>query len=232
MQRANEIARAEYSGKIMSASTELLSQLIEDRELGSAYRRLLIENKRIEDNDTFFRLMTWFFNYSLLWMDTVSADEKGLVDKQVVRTVSGAQGFHLTFSIVWDTMERTLRQRELDPDTLDHIMSRMVALRDKAKARQLDTTKLPAQQHNAPAEDDHRQKRSGANDPRDHVYYISADYCRDRRGMASLVFVGLQVRQSAEQTHLNTTSHQGLRQLLKRRIPVATFNEQLWATYA
>ena len=99
-----------------------------------------------------FRLMTWFFNYSILWMDTVSADEKGLVDKQVVRTVCGAQAFHLTFPVVWDTMVRTLRQRELDSDAFDNIMSRMVALRDEAKASKWDAANLLSQQNEAPAE--------------------------------------------------------------------------------
>ena len=152
MERANEIARAEYSGKIMGANMELLSQLVEDGELGLAFGRLSIENKRIEDKDMLFRLMTWFFNYSILWMDTVSADEKGLVDKQVVRTVCGAQAFHLTFPVVWDTMVRTLRQRELDSDAFDNIMSRMVALRDEAKASKWDAANLLSQQNEAPAE--------------------------------------------------------------------------------
>ena len=152
MERANEIARAEYSGKIMGANMELLSQLVEDGELGLAFGRLSIENKRIEDKDMLFRLMTWFFNYSILWMDTVSADEKGLVDKQVVRTVCGAQAFHLTFPVVWDTMVRTLRQRELDSDAFDNIMSRMVALRDEAKASKWDASNLLSQQNEAPAE--------------------------------------------------------------------------------
>ena len=152
MERANEIARAEYSGKIMGAHMELLSQLVEDVELGLAFGRLSIENKRIEDKDMLFRLMTWFFNYSILWMDTVSADEKGLVDKQVVRTVCGAQAFHLTFPVVWDTMVRTLRQRELDSDAFDNIMSRMVALRDEAKASKWDAANLLSQQNEAPAE--------------------------------------------------------------------------------
>ena len=152
MERANEIARAEYSGKIMGANMELLSQLVEDGELGLAFGRLSIENKRIEDKDMLFRLMTWFFNYLILWMDTVSADEKGLVDKQVVRTVCGAQAFHLTFPVVWDTMVRTLRQRELDSDAFDNIMSRMVALRDEAKASKWDAANLLSQHNEAPAE--------------------------------------------------------------------------------
>lgn len=152
MERANEIARAEYSGKIMGANMELLSQLVEDGELGLAFGRLSIENKRIEDKDMLFRLMTWFFNYSILWMDTVSADEKGLVDKQVVRTVCGAQAFHLMFPVVWDTMVRTLRQRELDSDAFDNIMSRMVALRDEAKASKWDAANLLSQQNEATAE--------------------------------------------------------------------------------
>ena len=152
MERANEIARAEYSGKIMGANMELLSQLVEDGELGLAFGRLSIENKRIEDKDMLFRLMTWFFNYSILWMDTVSADEKGLVDKQVVRTVCGAQAFHLTFPVVWDTMVLTLRQRELDSDAFDNIVSRMVALRDEAKASKWDAANLLSQQNEATAE--------------------------------------------------------------------------------
>ena len=152
MERANEIARAEYSGKIMGANMELLSQLVEDGELGLVFRQLTIENKQIEDKEMLFRLMTWFFNYSILWMDTVSADEKGLVDKQVVRTVCGAQAFHLTFPVVWDTMVRTLRQRELDSDAFDNIMSRMVALRDEAKASKWDAANLLSQENEAPAE--------------------------------------------------------------------------------
>ena len=152
MERANEIARAEYSGKIMRINTELLSQLIEDGELGLAFRQLLIENKWIEDKDMLFRLMMWFFNYSILWMDTVSADEKGLVDKQVVNMVSGAQAFHLTFPVVWDAMVRTLSQRGLDSGAFENIISRMVALRDNAKAREWDAANLLSQQHDAPAE--------------------------------------------------------------------------------
>lgn len=152
MERANEIARAEYSGKIMRINTELLSQMVEDAELGLAFRQLLIENKRIEDKDMLFRLMMWFFNYSILWMDTVAADEKGLVDKQVVSMVSGAQAFHLTFPVVWDAMVRTFRQRGLDSGAFENIISRMVALRDNAKARNWDAADLLTQQHDAPDE--------------------------------------------------------------------------------
>ena len=149
MERANEIARAEYSGKIMSTNMGLLSQLVEDGELGLAFRQLSVENKRIEDKDTLFRLMTWFFNYTVLWVDTVSADEKGLVDEDVVRMVSGAQAFHLSFPIVWDSIVRALGQRELDTESLDKIMSRMIALRDKAKARKWDAANFFAQQREA-----------------------------------------------------------------------------------
>jgi hypothetical protein len=149
MERANQIARAEFSGKIRSTNIGLLSQLVEDGELGLAFRQLVMENKRIEDEDTLFRLITWFFNYSVLWMDTVSADEKGLVDEEIFKIVSGAQAFHLSIPIVWDSTVRALGQRVLDTESLDKIMSQMVTLRDKAKARKWDAAKLFAQQREA-----------------------------------------------------------------------------------
>lgn len=134
MERANEIARAEFSGKIMRTNMELLSQLVEDVELGLAFHQLTMEKMRIEDKPTLFRLITWFWSYSTLWMDMVAADEKGLIDDEVARMISGAQAFHLSFPVVWSFIPRILAQRELDAESYEAIFSRMVALRDKAEA--------------------------------------------------------------------------------------------------
>lgn len=138
MERANEIARAEFSAQIMRNNTELLSQLVEDVELGRAFRQLTLENRQIEDLDTRFRLLTWFGNYSILWLDMMSADEKGLIDGEVTRMISGAQAFHLTFPVVWDTMILIFRQRTLEQEDYEKLMSRMAALRDKAHANKSD----------------------------------------------------------------------------------------------
>jgi len=138
MERANEIARAEFSAQIMRNNTELLSQLVEDVELGRAFRQLTLENRQIEDLDTRFRLLTWFGNYSILWLDMMSADEKGLIDGKVTRMISGAQAFHLTFPVVWDTMILIFRQRTLEQEDYEKLMSRMAALRDKAHANKSD----------------------------------------------------------------------------------------------
>ena len=153
MERANEIARAEFSAQIMRNNMVLLSQLVEDVELGLAFRQMTIENNRIEDPDTRFRLLTWFGNYSILWIDMVAADEKGLIDDEVKRMISGAQAFHLTFPVVWDAMVRTFAQRALDAKSYETLTSRMVTLRDKAHAHKSDMAakfeKLLAAQENS-----------------------------------------------------------------------------------
>ena len=45
MARANEIARAEYSGSIMRTNMELIARMVDDVELGRAFRQLTLENK-------------------------------------------------------------------------------------------------------------------------------------------------------------------------------------------
>ena len=136
MERANKVARAEFSGQFNRTNMELAARMIEDVELGRAFRHLTVENKRIEDPDTLFRLAMWFSLYTGLWLDMMSADEKGLVDEDVVRIISGTQAFYLTFPIVWDTIPRVFAQRELDSESYEAMMSRMVALREQAKTNQ------------------------------------------------------------------------------------------------
>ena len=136
MDRANEIARAEFSGQFMRTNMDLACRMIEDVELGRAFRHLTVENKRIEDPDTLFRLSMWFSAYTALWLDMMSADEKGLVDEDVVRIISGTQGFYLTFPIVWDTLPRVFAMRELDGESYEAMMSRMAALRERAQTHQ------------------------------------------------------------------------------------------------
>ena len=138
MARANEIARAEYSGSIMRTNMELLARMVDDVELGRAFHQLTIENKRIEDTDTLFRLLTWFQCYSTLWLDMVAAHKKGLVDEEVEKKISGAQAFHLTFPVVWNATLRIFAQRELESENLDAMMSAMAALREKAQTRKPD----------------------------------------------------------------------------------------------
>ena len=138
MARANEIARAEYSGSIMRTNMELIARMVDDVELGRAFRQLTLENKRIEDTDTLFRLLTWFQCYSNLWMDMVAVHKKGLVDEEVEKVISGAQAFHLTFPVVWNTTLRIFAQRDLESKNLDTMMSAMTTLRDQAQARKSD----------------------------------------------------------------------------------------------
>ena len=135
MERANKVARAEFSGQFMRTNMELAARMIEDVELGRAFRHLTVENKRIEDPDTLFRLTMWFSLYTALWLDMTSADEKGLVDEDVVNVISGTQAFYLTFP-VWDTIPRVFAQRELDGESYKAMMSRMIALRAQAQTHQ------------------------------------------------------------------------------------------------
>jgi len=120
----------------MRTNMDLACRMIEDVELGRAFRQLTVENKRIENPDTLFRLMMWFSAYTALWLDMVAADEKGLVDEDVVRIISGTQGFHLTFPVVWDTIPRVFAQRELGAERYEAIIARMIALRDSAETHQ------------------------------------------------------------------------------------------------
>ena len=136
MERANKVARAEFSGQFMRTNMELAARMIEDVELGRAFRHLTVENKRIEDPDTLFRLMMWFSLYTALWLDMTAADEKGLVDEDVVNVISGTQAFYLTFPVVWDTIPRVFAQRELDGESYKAMMSRMIALRAQAQTHQ------------------------------------------------------------------------------------------------
>ena len=136
MERANKVARAEFSGQFMRTNMELAARMIEDVELGRAFRHLTVENKRIEDPDTLFRLTMWFSLYTALWLDMTSADEKGLVDEDVVNVISGTQAFYLTFPVVWDTIPRVFAQRELDGESYKAMMSRMIALRAQAQTHQ------------------------------------------------------------------------------------------------
>lgn len=119
MERANEIARAEFSGKIMGTHKELTLRMVDDTELGRAFRQLTIENKLIEDVDMLTRLMGWFASYHILWLDASEANEKGLVNDFVYRLVSGNQGFHLTFPVVWKFILNISEQRELEPKDYD-----------------------------------------------------------------------------------------------------------------
>ncbi len=132
MERANEIARAEFSGKIMSTHKELTLRMVDDADLGRAFRQLTIENKRIEDVDMLTRLMGWFASYHTLWLDAREANEKGLVDEFVYRLVSGNQGFHLTFPVVWKFILNISEQRELEPKDYDASMKHLIAVREKA----------------------------------------------------------------------------------------------------
>jgi len=132
-QSQKQMARAEFSGQFMRTNMDLAARMIEDVELGRAFRHLTVENKRIEDPDTLFRLTMWFSLYTALWLDMMSADEKGLVDEDVVNVISGTQAFYLTFPVVWDTIPRVFALRELDGEAM---MSRMVALRERAQTHQ------------------------------------------------------------------------------------------------
>lgn len=134
MERANEIARAEFSGKIMNTHKELTLRMVDDAELGRAFRQLTIENKRIEDADMLTRLMGWFASYHTLWLDAHEANKKGLVDEFVYRLVSGNQGFHLTFPVVWKFILNISEQRELEPKDYDESMKSLTAVREKALA--------------------------------------------------------------------------------------------------
>ena len=149
MERANKVARAEFSGQFMRTNMELAARMIEDVELGRAFRRLTVENKRIEDPDTLFRLTMWFSLYTALWLDMTSADEKGLVDEDVVNVISGTQAFYLTFPVVWDTIPRVFAQRELDGESYKAMMSRMAALRERAQTHQWEDVAKRMQQREA-----------------------------------------------------------------------------------
>jgi len=138
MERANEIARAEFSGKIMGTHKELTLRMVDDAELGRAFRQLTIENKRIEDVDMLTRLMGWFASYHTLWLDASEANEKGLVNDFVYRLVSGNQGFHLTFPVVWKFILNISEQRELEPKDYDESMKTLIAVREKALAHNSD----------------------------------------------------------------------------------------------
>ena len=138
IERANEIARAEFSGKIMNTHKELTLRMVDDAELGRAFRQLTIEKKRIEDIDMLTRLMGWFAAYHTLWLDARKANEKDLVDDFVYRLVSGNQGFHLTLPVVWKFILNISEQRELEPKDYDDSMVHLITVREKALAHNSD----------------------------------------------------------------------------------------------
>jgi len=138
IERANKIARAEFSGKIMNTHKELTLRMVDDAELGRAFRQLTIEKKRIEDVDMLTRLLGWFGAYHTLWLDARAAHEKGLVDEFVYRVVSGNEGFYLTFPVVWKNILNVTQQRELEPRDYDETMVHIAAVREKALAYHSD----------------------------------------------------------------------------------------------
>ena len=138
MDRANEIARAEFSGTFLSTHRELTLRMVDDVDLGRAFRRFTIENKRIEDEDTLTRLMGWFASYHTLWMDMHEASKLGLVDDLTFTTVSGNQGFHMTFPVVWKFILSITAQRELRPGEFEDAMNTLGELRETALSHKSD----------------------------------------------------------------------------------------------
>jgi len=138
MHRANGIARAEFSGTFLSTHRELTLRMVDDANLGRAFRQFTIEHKRIEDRDTLTRLMGWFAAYHTLWMDMHEANKLGLVDDLTFRTVSGNQGFHMTFPVVWKSILSITAPRELSAGEFEETISALAALRDTALAYDSD----------------------------------------------------------------------------------------------
>lgn len=103
-EQANNIARAEFSGKMMRTHRKLHGEITKNIEPRRAFYQLTIENKPINDPETLFGLLIWFSNYAVLWMELMVADEKGLVDEEVARAIYGTWGFYLTFPAVWQAM--------------------------------------------------------------------------------------------------------------------------------
>ncbi len=138
MDRANEIARAEFSGRFLTTHKELTLRMVDDIDLGRAFREFTVENKRIEDPDTLNRLLGWFASYYTLWMDVHEANKLGLVDDLTLRVVKGNMGLYLTFPVVWKFVLNVTSQRELEAGHYEETMPALIALRDAALARPTD----------------------------------------------------------------------------------------------
>ena len=66
LRQGHRLARADLSNKFRLANQNLTLRVVDDPELSRAFRILVLERGRIEDEDTLTRMIGWFGAFSNL----------------------------------------------------------------------------------------------------------------------------------------------------------------------
>ena len=151
MRQGHLLARADLSNQFRLANQSLTMRMVDDPELGRAFRTLVLEGGRIDDPDTFTRMIGWFGAYSNLYFDAVDASKKGLMDEWLFLEIENAWAQYLAVPAVWSWQQRILSLRP-PSDLIEEIKNKQIELRERALAHQAEMRSRQCEQEGKPAE--------------------------------------------------------------------------------
>ena len=131
MRQGNRITRAQMTAQVSDRLISVMQNLIADKALVNAFRAVMFQNKRVDDDEV-GRLLSWFNTWLHMHHSAYVDSRDGLVDGRTLEYVEASTHWYISKPLFASEWRRT--RPSMPAAFVDHVNSRAAQYAERVKA--------------------------------------------------------------------------------------------------